>query len=121
MLISGAGAEFFVSGGTLNGMTVKSGGMLNAWGGTFNDLLLTQKGSANIHGATVNNLRQINNGGTPRLYVSGGGLINGGETTGTVEFWVYDGGVAKDVTIKVSKESVFADASDAATQSKGEK
>ncbi|MBQ6353187.1 MAG: hypothetical protein IJJ28_07965, partial [Lentisphaeria bacterium] len=117
MTVTGAGAEFNVSGGTLTGTTVTSGGELNVWGGSFTnttiesggalyasdgeftDLTVKNRSFLYLRGATVNNLQMLSAGSHPNVQVSSGTVINGGANTGTAEFWVYNGGVAKDMTL----------------------
>ena len=103
--------DALVSGGTLtmNGadavidkLTVVSGaevgiGYLYASNGTINSLTHAAKGSAYLRGVTVNEYHAIGTNGIPRLYFSGG-VIKGGDTTGTAEFWMYNGAVASDMT-----------------------
>lgn len=87
-----------VSGGYASCIIASSGGVVSAVAGVMCELTLAAKGTAFVRGGTVSGLHLVHSGSTPRLYLSGGGIVKGGDTIGTNEFWVYDGGIAENVS-----------------------
>ena len=106
----GAVTDFLVSGGTLSHrggtidkLTVVSGadvGIGYAYltaGATVNNLTVSAKGSTTVLG-TVKDVQLKGGNGVPRFIISQGGVVEGGVTTGTVEFWFQGAGTATNVT-----------------------
>ena len=119
-----SGGTLYVSGGTVNGTVISSGGRMYFYNGSAD--LITQRGSGSTTtlisatGGTIGKIVASGGGVTitknavvgylsvcsaaatnsPKVWITSGGTVNGGYTSGSFEFRMENGGgTVKDVTI----------------------
>ena len=103
-----SGGTVTLRGGTVDKMAVVSGTEVGngelyiSAGATVNELTVSAKGSALVRGGTVKDVLVKGGNGTPRFIISQGGVVEGGKTSNTVEFWFQGAGTATNVTFNTN-------------------